>query len=82
MSRVLTSGRRQARASKVPGSQEGPSQPSHMLAFIPHGVQGMPVANGLLKVNTRLLVDPEDSSGPNFHNWTPELGACGQEKVG
>ena len=83
MSTVLTSsGCRQAGAVKVPGSQEGPSQPSLLLAFVPHGDQWMGVANGLLTVNTQLLVSPKGSSGSNSHNWTPESGACGQEKVG
>ena len=79
---VLTSGCRWAGAVTVPGSQEGPSQPSLLLAFVPCGDQRIRVANGLLTVNTQLLVGPGGSSGSNFHNWTPEPGACGQEKVG
>lgn len=42
----------------------------------------MPVAKGLLTVNMWLLVGAEGSSGSNSHSWTPEPGACGQERVG
>lgn len=78
MSTVLTSGCCQAGAVKVPGSQEGLSQPSLLLAFVPRGDQWMRVANRLLMVNTQLLVGPGGSSGSNSHNWTPEPGALAE----
>lgn len=35
----------------------------------------MPMAEGLLMVNTQLPVAPGGSSGSSFHNWTREPGA-------
>lgn len=84
MSRVLTpsgGGVSRLAAAKVLGNRVGPYQPSLALASLFTVQKWILVAEGLFTVSTWRPVGSGDSSGLNFHNWTPGPGTCGQEKV-